>query len=235
MRSLRSSALALSVAVTLYPLLAPAPASAQTIPSPYRFIEARHGAGGFVGTLFENRGELRLGPGGGIVFGGRYSFELTGPLAVEATSFVLMTDREVYDPRGGPDSVELLGTTDAYVAGLDGRIRLNLTGARTWNGFAPFLLVGGGVVQDLAGRSEMESAFGSRDRVSFGPGALGILGGGTRWIPTDRVHVRLDTVFSLWKVVTPPSFLPTEAGSEPVPPDEWTATGAVLLGVVIPF
>jgi len=223
----------MAVAVSIMGL--PNGGSAQTIPSPYRFIEPRHGAAGFVGFVAENRGELRLGPGGGPIFGGRYGFELTGPIAVEVSGFLLLTDREVHDPRGGVDAVVVLGTTDATVAGLDGRIRFNLTGPRTWRGLAPFLQAGGGIVQDLAGRSELESALGAGQRYRFGPSAVALLGAGTRWIPTDRVHFRLDTTFNVWKVTTPSGFLPTGPETTPVRQDEWTRTGTVLLGVTIPF
>lgn len=232
----RIPALLLLAAVTTSLLgLLPAGASAQTISSPYRFIEPRHGVTGFVGFVAENRGELRLGPGGGPAFGGRYGFELTGPIAVEVAGFLLLTDREVHDPRGGTDAVELLGTTDATVAGLDGRIRFNVTGPRTWHGLAPFLQVGGGVVQDLTGRSELESALGAGQRYRFGPSATALLGAGTRWIPTDRFHVRLDATFNVWKVTTPSAFIPTNPDATPVRRDEWTRTGMVLLGVAIPF
>jgi hypothetical protein len=209
-------------------------AQAQTIPSPYRFIETMHGAGGFAGVFSENRGSLRLGPGGGPVIGGRYGIELTGPLALEGGPFLLFTDREVHDPRGA-EAVEMLGTTSAVVAGLEARVRFTVTGRRTWRGLAPFVAAGGGLVGNLAGRSEMEADFEAQDQFSFGPSALGTLGAGSRWFPSERLSVRLEGVLNFWRLGTPQSFRQREELTEPPPQNEWTRAGAVLFGASLQF
>jgi len=207
---------------------------AQTIRSPYRFIDQRHEAGLFVTGVSEVRGELDIGPGGGLAYGARYSIELGGPFALEASSFVLPTDRQVRVPSVTGVFTEL-GSVSSMVAGAEARVRFGLTGARTWNGLAPFLLLGGGVAGDLYGRRELEAELPDNVRFQFGPSFLGTLGGGTRWLPVSRVTVRLDAQLHLWKVGTPAAFLNRNEGLEPLPDQEWLGVPALSAGVSYRF
>ncbi len=226
----RTSALLL----TLFCLVDPTGVSGQSIPSPYRFIETRHDAGIFVGMMNEKRGELQLGPGGGLFFGARYGIELTGPFALEGSAFLLPTDRRVYNPRSDA-GLEYLGDADALVAALEGRVRFTLTGARTWRGLAPFLLAGGGVVGDFYGRSELEEDFEPEDRFSFGPSFLGTLGAGTRWTPFDRLTLRAETVLHIWKLGTPRAYFGLDDELLTVPEQEWPGVGSFVLGASLRF
>lgn len=230
---LASRLVVLGILLPGIPFSARGEAAAQTVPSPYRFVDERHEVGGFIAAVSGNRGEMELGPGGGILFGARYSIELGGPFALEASSFLLPTDRQVRVPDAeGPRD---LGTADALVGGLDARIRLGLTGARTWNRLAPFVLAGGGVAGDLYGRSELEEAFPDEVSFRFGPSFLGVLGGGTRWLPADRITLRADVILNLWKVGTPDAFLRQDEEFGPVPQQEWTGVPAFSLGLSYRF
>jgi len=207
-------------------------AEAQQIRSPYQFIDTRHSAGIFVGIAQENRGQLDLAPGGGIMVGARYGIELSGPFALEGTAFFLPTDRNVFDPTVDPDEQlpELLGTSNSLVAGIDGRLRFTLTGARTWHGLAPFVLMGGGVAGDLTPRSSLEDELVSEERFTLGPSFLGVLGAGTRWLPTENLTFRVDALLHLWKAGTPRAFFQFEEQYGSVPEQEWPSVGALVLG-----
>jgi hypothetical protein len=214
--------------------LGPRTVSAQTVPSPYRFVDERHEAGAFLAQVPGNRGEMELGPGGGILFGGRYGIELGGPFALEAGAFLLPTDRKVRVPGEGP-TIDELGTTDALVGGLEGRVRFTLTGARTWHRLAPFVLAGGGVVHDLHRRSDLEEELPADVAFSFGPSFLGTLGVGTRWLPSDRITLRGEVVLNIWKVGTPAAFVRRDDELGPVPQQEWTGVQAFSLGLSYRF
>src|SRR5262245_16119602 len=54
-------------------------ASAQTINSPYRFIDQSQTAGLWGGTVTSASGTLDIGPQGGPVLGARYGIRLSGP------------------------------------------------------------------------------------------------------------------------------------------------------------
>ncbi len=213
------------------------PLSAQQISSPYDFIDTRHQAGVFVGYTGGNRGQLDLAPGGGPLLGGRYGIELSGPFALEATAFFIPSERNVYDPTD-PQEDEvppMIGTSSSLVAGLDGRLRFTLTGDRTWHRLAPFVLLGGGLASDLTGRSSLEDEFRDDERFSLGPSFLGVMGAGTRWLPTDRVTVRFDALLHIWKAGTPRAFFEFEEGLGSVPEQEWTGVGGLTLGTSIRF
>ena len=208
-------------------------AAAQTISSPYRFVDDRHEAGAFIAAVPGNRGEMELGPGGGVLFGVRYSIELGGPFALEASSFLLPTDRQIWVPDAeGPRN---LGMADALVGAIDARIRFGLTGARTWNRLNPFVLAGGGIASDLYGRSELEAALPDGVNFRFGPSFLGVLGGGTRWLPAERITARADVILNIWKVGTPDAFLRRDEEFGPVPQQEWTGVPAFSLGISYRF
>ena len=64
MRISRLRDLARIIAVTFVGLSCSPGANAQTIPSPYRFLEHTHDAGVMFGVVQENRGALGIGPGG---------------------------------------------------------------------------------------------------------------------------------------------------------------------------
>jgi len=211
------------------------PVLSQTINSPYAFIDARHEATIFASMTNADRGTLRLGPGGGPLFGARYAFEITGPLALEVSSSYLNSDREVYDPRSETQAPQLLGTVTQHVMLLEGHIRLNLTGARTWYRLAPYLHAGGGLATGATQRLATEAEFGPGQQFTFGPSATLGLGAGTRWMPLDRVGVRLEGGFSIWKIGTPPAFRARTELIGPVPDAEWPRRATAALGVSYRF
>jgi hypothetical protein len=204
----------------------------QEISSPYDFIDTRHQAGVFVGYAGENRGQLDLSPGGGPLLGARYGIELSGPFALEATAFFIPTERNVYDPSTDPEEglPPFLGTSSSLIGGLDARLRFTLTGDRTWYRLAPFVTMGGGLASDLTQRSSLEDELASDERFSLGPSFLGVLGAGTRWLPSDNLTIRFDATFHIWKAGTPRAFFEFEEQFGSVPEGEWTGVGGLTLG-----
>src|SRR5690606_1542575 len=91
-----------ALALVLIPLaLVPArPVHAQSIPSPYEFIEQRQEAGLFGGTAHAVPGRFGFGPDQGMVYGARYGVDLSGPFGIEGVVSYLPTTRAVIDPRG---------------------------------------------------------------------------------------------------------------------------------------
>ena len=121
------------------------------------------------------------------------------------------------------------------VTGVDARIRFSLTGARTWHRLAPFLMFGGGIVGNLAGPSDFDAELPSSERFGFGPSFLGVMGGGTRWIPFERLTLRVETSLSLWKVGTPVGFSNVEEDLEVFVQQEWLGVGSLVFGASYRF
>jgi hypothetical protein len=64
---------------------------------------------------------------------------------------------------------------------------------------------------------------------------MGILGAGTRWIPSERWSLRLELVLHLWRLNTPPSYLELEDELGAVERREWAGTLGVMGGIHLGF
>lgn len=207
------------------------PAAAQSIPSPYRFIEERQEVGAFGGYMSAATGRFGYGPAGGLWGGARYGLELTGPLSIEGVVGAVQGTRDIVNPRR-PEGDRVVGEGDALVATVDGRLKLSAVGRRAWHGLSPFLVAGGGVAWDVAPAPDADEDLEADEIFEFGPSFFGTLGVGTRWFITENVALRTDALFSLWKLSTPVGFADPTLGLGPVPEGEWvralSITGSLL-------
>lgn len=186
---------------------------AQTIPSPIRYVDPKQSFGISGGYLFTspaleiNDETIEFGPQSAPLVTARYQIRFGGPLSGEARVGFSPTRRKVYAPTTEPDPElfvpEEVGEEDAALLLGEAGLVFHLTGPRTWNGLAPFLLGTGGLALDLAGGSDLEEDIPENARFEFGPSfALG-LGAGTDWFPTRRLSVRLEAMDHLWKIEAP--------------------------------
>jgi hypothetical protein len=192
---------------------------AQTIPSPYTFVERRQEAGLFAGLVTAETGRFHLGPSGGTLLGGRYGLELSGPLGLEGAVGFMTGERDIVNPARVTD--QTIGQADVILTTIDARLRFSLVGARAWHRLSPFLTFGGGLAFDIAADPELEADLEPADVFEFGTSFYGTLGTGTRWFLTDRFALRLEGLFSLWGIDTPPGFSDPDRGFENVEESEW--------------
>lgn len=207
--------------------------SAQEIPSPYRFIETAHEAGGFAGFVDAGTGRLGLGPDGGPAYGVRYAIELSGPFSIEGVGTTVSSSRDVLDPRRS-EGDRKVGEADVLLTTVDARLKFSLTGRRTWRGLSPHALAGVGLGFDFAGDApaETDDGFREQDRFEFGTSFLGLVGLGTRWLPGDRWQFRVDGTLNLWQVETPDGWQELESELEAPPPEsEWVNGLGLTFGV----
>lgn len=225
---------ALLIVILLCALGAPGTARAQDITSPYRYIENAHEVGVFAGILSPGTGQLDLGPKDGVAAGARYSIELTGPLSLEGVGRVLMSERDVRDPRR-VEGDQVLAVADVFLTSADVRLKFSLPGRRTWHGIAPYVWAGGGIAFDLAADPAADQELLREDRFDFGTSFLGLGGIGIRWIPRDHLTFRVDAEFDLWQLDTPPGYLDAEPGlfEDPIPQDEWVSALGLTVGAAI--
>jgi hypothetical protein len=236
MRHLASSVIAGAASLAaLAMVLAPRAVAGQTVSSPYEFIATRSELTVFAGGATDARGALRLGPGGGPFLGARYSFDVTGTFAIEAGVSYLAGDREVYDPSDQDALPGLLGTTAAHVGMMDGRVRLNLTGPRTWNRLAPYAIGGLGVAFDLSGDSNLDAELSSNARFSFGPSFVGSFGGGVRWNFGEQFVATIEGGLRFWRLSHPVSFQTIGDPLGPVAGDQWAQWIGMTVGATYRF
>jgi len=208
-------------------------AGAQSVPSPFRYIEPTQSAGAFVGWLVTDRGDLEIGPHSGPILGGRYTIRLSGPLSGEVMAGTIATQRTVQrraSAAGDSVVLEALGETNSLILLADAGLKFHLTGPRTWHGIAPFGVLTGGVLWDALGESDLEGAVEQNQRVDFGPGFAVSIGAGTDWFPTDRLSVRADARDYLWRLGIPEGLTRNQQSQ-----NEWANNLALTLTVSLHF
>lgn len=180
---------------------------AQSIPSPYRYLEEGQAVTLYGGYLDTDTGERDLGPQSAPVVGVRYNIRFAGPVSGElGTSF--MPSRRAVRVRSatGDSTLSTLGEVDAPLLLAEAGLRFQITGPRSWRGFAPFLGATGGLITDLAGTSSVEEEVPEDQRVDFGPAFAVGLSAGTDWYLTRRLSVQLAGRGYLWRFGTPTGF-----------------------------
>jgi hypothetical protein len=210
-------------------LLAAPPLSAQTIPSPFRFIDSRKELGIYGGWITPGSGRFGYGPQPAFVTGARAGLEFGGPLSIELVLGAARTTRDIVNPARPTDRV--IGETDMMLVGIDGRVKLSLTGQRTWHGLSPHLTAGAGIAGDLEGTSPLELELPEEDRFEFGTSFAAQMGGGMRWFPTQTLIVRAEALLHLWRLDAPDGFRDPERGFGDVGDSEWVQGGGFTLGV----
>lgn len=220
--------------VVLGALLFPGDLPGQTIPSPYRFLESRQEAGLFAGHMSPGTGRFGFGPGPGPAWGARYGINLSGPFGLEGVVTHLPTTRDIVDP-GRVEGDRVIGEMSAQMVMIDARLRFSLIGDRAWHGISPFVMTGGGLVFDASNDSSDEGLILTDDRFKFGTSVLGMLGGGVRWFPHQRVLVRADYGLVLWRLKTPPGYSDPERAFRGVEEKEWVSGPSYTLGIHFRF
>lgn len=211
-----------------------ADAQAQSIPSPYRFIETSQRIGVTAGYMFSGEGALGLGPQSAPFMGARYSIRISGPFTAEAEAAFVPSTRMVWDTVAGDTTREVIGEANIRLALASAALRFNITGPRTWHGLQPFLIIGGGIAVDLAGDAEAEEDLPDAVRFDFGTSFAGHLGGGVEWLLSPGWSLRVDGRNTLWKLETPDAFFTTDRGLL-IPTDEWAQNFVLSAGLAIHF
>ena len=207
---------------------------AQEIRSPYRYIDTRQAGGVFVGYRDAGTGRFGYGPKPSTMFGALYDLEVAGPLGLDVVLTMQPTSRDVIDP-DLPEGARITGTADAMLTSVEGLLRIALPGRRTWRGLSPHLLGGAGVIFDSSGENGDDGRVLEDDRFTFGTSFITTLGGGMRWLPTERLTFRGDLGFSLWQLETPTGFADPERALEGVEETEWVGTPTFRFGASFRF
>ena len=216
-------------------LAATASASAQRIDTPYRFHDETQAIGAAVAYISTDRGSVGLGPESGMAFGARYHIRLSGPFFVEAEALYFPATRAVLDSTTVADSsFQQVGEADLGIALVQGSLRFQITGQRTWHGMLPFVLLGAGVALQAQKDDAADEAVPAEARFDFGTTFAGQIGAGVEVFPVDRLALRVDVRNVLWQLKTPQALLEHDLGRT-LPKEEWTNNVTASLGISIHF
>lgn len=215
--------------------LVAAPVAAQSIPSPYRFIEKGQEGGIFVGYLDADPGRFGFGPKSAPATGIRYGLELAGPLGLEGLATVIPTERDIINPARVEGDRVVGDPAEATLLFVEARLRFALTGRRTWNGLQPYVFAGVGLGLNVQGNQQEDERLLEGDRFDFGTKFLGSTGGGARFFLSSRFVMRLEGALQLYQLKTPGGFQDPERELGTVPESEWVAGKGISLGLAYLF
>lgn len=213
-------------------------AAAQRISSPYEFVERKQDLGPFAAYVLTAAGAAGLNANSGFMAGLQYSLTLSGPMQLNAFGAYWPTERDVIDPaaEGGPASI---GTADLPIVLLGLRIKLSLTGARTWHNLVPQIVAGIGLAFDTSqepncvlDRETPQCRLAPDERFRFGNAFMGQIGFGVAWMWSQRLGARLSVEDYLWRLTTPDGFRDPDLMLNPAPPQkDWTNNIGLSLGI----
>jgi hypothetical protein len=226
-------------------LTAAAPAAAQTITSPYEFVERRQGLFAYGTYVLTDRGTIEIGPHSGPAAGIGYAIRLSGPFTFDARIAFFPTSRTVFDRNDvgqDPDAIrddpmvglEEVGSADLSLLLTDASLRFDITGPRTWRNIQPYALLGAGGVFRTTAEHEAEELI--RDdvdlRVRFRNGFTGHFGGGVEYFLSPQLTVRLDARNMFWRLHVPAGFITPD---RVIDDREWVQAANLSVGLGLRF
>jgi len=225
-------------------LLMAGPSAAQTITSPYDFVERGQAFRAHVTYVAADRGIIGIGPGSGVAAGVGYTIRVSGPFALDARFAYLPTSRTVYTVRddADPDQIaedpmvglEEIGTADLTLSMLDASLRFDITGPRTWHRLQPYALIGAGAIfRTSADHSAEEDLRDDIDlRVRFRNGVTGHIGAGVEMHLSPSVSLRVDARNLFWRLHVPTGFI---TSARVIDDREWSTSGHFGVGAAWRF
>jgi hypothetical protein len=231
-----------SVAFGILSVCAPARLHAQVghdpARSPFRDIVARQHLTLFGGRFAGSRTTPGVGARPGLITGGRFETRLSGPIDLVVTFGRINSSRIVVNPMVSDTSPNRRrGPVDYALIAGDLALALNLTGAKSWRGFAPYVSVGLGLV---APTESVVDTGGYKASSNF---AL-VPGLGTRYYLSRRWALRFEARDYYYRYEWPLSFYTgTDAQGNPVEPvlaattpsQQWTHNVAFTFGLTYAF
>lgn len=225
---------ALAPALALAFLLPAIPATAQDIPSPYRYMEKGQEVSVFAGYLDTDPGRFGFGPGPQQMYGARYSVVVANALSLEGLAGGTFGPRDVVNPARAEGS-RVVEEAEVRLFLMEARLQFALTGRRTWHGIHPFVFAGGGLSFDTLGDQDEDFLLEEADRYEFGTRFTGTFGAGARFTVTDRILLRVDAGLLLYKLGYPAGWRDPDRGFEGVPEDEWMTGRGLTVGLAYRF
>lgn len=166
--------------------------------SPYRDIPKKMSLTALGGYIGGDGGYFGLGPHDGPVYGGRFGISVSGPLELAfAVEYADLEGSLVY--RGLDGRLAIGPEVPSPVWMFEGTVQYTITGAKTWNGLAPF--IGGGV-----GYAWRTSSTVGSDAFDFGGRFYLVPFAGARYYVNPRSFIRAEIRGAFWKLAYPPSY-----------------------------
>lgn len=166
--------------------------------SPYRDIPNKMSLTALFGYIGGTGGRLGLGPHDGPAYGGRFGIAVSGPLELSfAVQYADLVGARVF--RDSSDKLTVSGTLPSPVWMFETDVQYSITGAKTWNGLAPY--IGGGL--GYAWRSNSPDG---PDAYDFGGRFYWAPFAGTRLFINPNAFIRAEIRGAFWRLAYPPPY-----------------------------
>ncbi len=114
--------------------------------SPYRDILTHQSFTLFAGRFAGNTAAAAVGARPGFMLGARLQVRISAAVDIWATMGEVWTSRLQINAGGSAvDTAKVMGDLKVRLVSADLALALNLTGAKTWHGFAPYVGLGAGI------------------------------------------------------------------------------------------
>ena len=190
--------------------------------SPYRDIEKGKAISVIVGYFGGSGGDFGVGPHNGPTYGGRFDLKISNTIQFGFSVSSGNLERNVRIPGVDTIPTETFGPISQNVLFFDLAAQLNLTGPKSWNGFAPYFAAVAGLAigEDVAADT---SNFNFGNKIYLAPTA------GTRFMLSQTFHLRLEARFNFWKLSYPAGFATTTTAGQ------WVLSPWLIGGLGVAF
>ena len=207
--------------------------------SPYHDIRGGHAVTPYLGQFGGSGGRFQIGPHDGPVYGLRYDLRTGSTIQFGLAVARAHLERLIVDPFDSL-SRRVSGPVDQTVTFAEFNLQFNLTGGKSWHGFAPYFGSGVGLTFP-SGVPADTSRFELGKKIYLVP-TLGI-----RYFITDRLSLRGEARALFVKLKYPSTFEDEPRAEPGNPPDnsnavitdgrvsEWTTSSILLVGLGYSF
>lgn len=207
--------------------------------SPFREIRFGKYIEPIGGKLYGDGGPLQVGAQDGTIMGVRAVFRARNALQVGLGVWTAGAQRFVVDADEAP-ATRVKGPIDQRLIGGEFSMQLNMTGGKTWRGWAPFAGIGLGLVNGEKSPASDTSSYKFGTKFYFAPNA------GIRYFVGQRLYLRAEARAFVWKLAYPASYSeePAQAPGTVDNPNavnptgkvgEYTPVPALMFGIGIKF
>jgi hypothetical protein len=204
--------------------------------SPFRDVVTRQHLTLLGGRFGGSRTDPGVGARPGMLAALRFESRLSGPLDLSVSFARINSTRWVVDPLVPPPRTT--GPVDYTLLASDVSFNLNLTGAKSWRGLAPYVSFGIGLVSPTTTRTD-NGGYKAGSNFALIPGL------GARFYLARHWALRAEVRDYYFRYEWPLAyFTPTDASGNPVPnpvlpltasDKQWTHNAALSLGLTYAF
>ena len=221
--------------VSVLALAAALPAGAQVgyppEKSPFVDLEYKQDVTVFSGWYGASKDPAGTANRSGPLVGVRYDVRLGGPAALTSRFAYVHSERAILDPTKTA-AAKVVRNQQWPLYLIDVGLALNLTGSKSYRGLVPVTNFGLGVAADWKKPDKNGYSLGTTFAIS--------MGGGLRWIRSERLQLRVDVTDYLYSIGYPTSFFTAASdGSRVLPADHsqsvWKHNAAFTLGASYMF